>query len=119
LKHINGIHICTDDAEANNGGCTEPHVSHVLSARLSSRPMKWSGKTLTMLAPMLAVRGELEPAESVQEISALQSRAVNAVRKSFAGKHRLGLPDPAAIGRIPVLSIGKNTPLKRAVQIYA
>ena len=37
-----------------NGGCTEPHVSHVLSARLSSRPMGWSKKTLQRLVPLLA-----------------------------------------------------------------
>ena len=26
--HIEGISICTKDPAANNGGCTEPHVSH-------------------------------------------------------------------------------------------
>jgi len=118
-RHIDGIRICIDDVEANNGGCTEPHVSHVLSARLSSRPMKWSKETLINLAPMLAARSELEPLRREQKISALQARAVTAVRKSFTGRHNLGLPDPAAIGRIPALSIGKSTPLKRAVQIYA
>lgn len=28
-KNIAGISICTTDPEANNGGCTEPHVSHI------------------------------------------------------------------------------------------
>jgi len=119
LKHMDGIRICSEDKEANNGGCTEPHVSHVLSARLSSRPMKWSGQTLKMLAPMLASRGDLEPMRCIQEISVLQSRAVVFAKKCFMVKHHLGLPEPAAIGRIPAISIGKNTPLKRAVQIYA
>ena len=38
----------------NNGGCTEPHISHVLAARLSSRPLAWSETTLKHLAPILA-----------------------------------------------------------------
>lgn len=44
-RFVGGISICTKDSGANNGGCTEPHVSHVLSARLSGRPMAWSKKT--------------------------------------------------------------------------
>lgn len=118
-SNIEGIRICAVDFEANNGGCTEPHVSHVLSSRLSSRPMKWSKATLTKLAPMLAARGELEPIREGKEISALQARAVANVRNSIPLKHTLGLPDSAAIGRIPAISIGKVTPLKRAVEIYA
>jgi hypothetical protein len=53
-RFVGGISICTRDKGANNGGCTEPHVSHVLSARLSGRPMAWSRKTLEKLAPVLA-----------------------------------------------------------------
>ncbi|MGN0450769.1 MAG: recombinase family protein [Acutalibacteraceae bacterium] len=40
------ISICKKDERANNGGCTEPHISHVLAARLSSRPLAWSETTL-------------------------------------------------------------------------
>jgi len=51
----NSSSICAMDTGANNGGCTEPHVSHGLSSRLSSRPMAWSKTTLQKLAPVLAV----------------------------------------------------------------
>jgi hypothetical protein len=59
-NHIEGIHICRTDAESNNGGCSEPHVSHILSSRLSDRPRTWSEKTLKNIAPILAKRGKLE-----------------------------------------------------------
>ena len=53
-KYIETIAIRKTDVEANNGGCTEPHISHILASRLSTRPMAWSGETLTHLAPILA-----------------------------------------------------------------
>ena len=53
-KYIEAIAIRKTDVEANNGGCTEPHISHILASRLSTRPMAWSGETLTHLAPILA-----------------------------------------------------------------
>ena len=43
---VKGISIFKKDERANNGGCTEPHISHVLAARLSSRPLAWSETTL-------------------------------------------------------------------------
>ena len=45
-RFVKGIGICKKDERANNGGCTEPHISHVLAARLSSRPLAWSETTL-------------------------------------------------------------------------
>ena len=53
-RFVKGIGICKKDERANNGGCTEPHISHVLAARLSSRPLAWSKTTLKHLAPILA-----------------------------------------------------------------
>ena len=53
-RFVKGIGICKKDERANNGGCTEPHISHVLAARLSSRPLEWSETTLKHLAPILA-----------------------------------------------------------------
>jgi len=54
LDNFEAIAITKQDAASLNGGCTEPHVSHVLSARLSSRPMGWSKETLTKFVPILA-----------------------------------------------------------------
>ena len=53
-RFVKGISICKKDESANNGGCAEPHISHVLAARLSSRPLAWSETTLKHLAPILA-----------------------------------------------------------------
>ena len=53
-RFVKGIGICKKDERANNGGCAEPHISHVLAARLSSRPLAWSETTLKHLAPILA-----------------------------------------------------------------
>ena len=43
--------------EACAGSCTEGHVSHVLSSRLSSRPMGWSRKGLKVMARLRAYCG--------------------------------------------------------------
>ena len=53
-KYIEAIAIRKTDAEANNGGCTEPHISHILASRLSTRPMARSSETVTYLALILA-----------------------------------------------------------------
>ena len=54
LDNFEAIAITKQNEASLNGGCTEPHVSHVLSARLSSRPMGWSKETLRQLVPILA-----------------------------------------------------------------
>lgn len=54
LSNFDAIAISKLDKASLNGGCTEPHVSHVLSARLSSRPMAWSKETLRRFVPILA-----------------------------------------------------------------
>ena len=115
-KHIAGISICAKDPSANNGGCTEPHVSHVLSARLSSRPMAWSERTLTQLAPMLAggnIRKTLPTHPSLPV--PLQSAAASA-RKTFYNR-TLGLPVPDAIGTLPLS--GKITGTQKLLKLFA
>ena len=47
-KYIEAIEIRKTDVEANNGGCTEPHISHISASRPSTRPMVWSGETLSV-----------------------------------------------------------------------
>lgn len=53
LNNYDGIKIRLYDEEANNGGCTEPHVSHILASRLSTRPMAWSKETLVNFVKIL------------------------------------------------------------------
>ncbi|MHB8172106.1 MAG: ISLre2 family transposase [Thermincolia bacterium] len=43
--------------EACAGSCTEGHISHILSSRLSSRPMGWSKKGLKAMAKLRAYCG--------------------------------------------------------------
>lgn len=54
ISNFESMHIRYIDPEAKNGGATEPHVSHILSSRFSSRPKGWSEETLTHFAPMVA-----------------------------------------------------------------
>jgi len=117
-QFIKGISICIKDPKANNGGCTEPHVSHILASRLSARPMTWSKQTLQKLAPVLAAgkvdfvgKIKSKPAESLSK--PLQKTVVNANKAFYKGT--LGLPLPDAIGRLPITGkvTGTQVILKR------
>jgi hypothetical protein len=114
-NHIAGISICATDPEANNGGCTESHVSHVLSARLSSRPMAWSKQTLTQLAPMLADGGDVElrdkpqPTQDRLLIKATKTATATFKKITFA-------PKPDAIGKVVPIHFGKVSPLYKALR---
>ena len=119
-RFIKGISICARDPGANNGGCTEPHVSHVLSVRLSSRPMAWSKKTLEKLAPVLAagrvtsvgeakIESPKSPPKSLRRTAAKASKAYL--------KYTLGLPTPEAIGVLPIT--GRVTGLQVILKGYA
>ena len=105
---VKGISICDKDPSANNGGCTEPHVSHILSARLSTRPMAWSKETLKQLAPILAAKKitlqqpQPEPIVIPKPLRKITTKA----RKEFL-KRATGLPHPDAIGTLPIS--GKTT----------
>ena len=102
-KFIKGISICEKDPQANNGGCTEPHVSHILSARLSSRPMAWSKITLQHLAPVLAASNiAVLPKQPIPKVLPKPLRKITAkARKEFL-KRATGMPHPDAIGTLPI-----------------
>jgi len=112
---VEGISICKRDSRANNGGCTEPHVSHILSARLSSRPMAWSVKTLKQLSPILAGGGIRVNAKKlrVELPESLQNTVTSASNVFCKVKNTLGMPNPDAIGALQPLSSGKVTSLYR------
>lgn len=118
-NHREGIRICAIDPEANNGGCTEPHVSHVLSSRLSDRPRTWSKTTLASLAPILAAKGELEEKRppTPQMLPILKNAAAKA-RRAFKPKHTLGLVEPDAVGTLTAITMGKKSPTFRAVYSF-
>ncbi len=96
--------------EACGGSCTEGHVSHVLSSRLSSRPMGWSRKGLKQMAELRAycssgghVRLEhLQHGEFKHSVSKrLAKKAANAFKKTAMEKR----------GNVTILSKGKVIPM--------
>jgi hypothetical protein len=96
--------------EACGGSCTEGHVSHVLSSRLSSRPMGWSRKGLKQMAELRAyccsggrVRLEhLQNNELKYSVSKkLAKKAANAFNKTAAEKR----------GNVTILNRGKVIPM--------
>lgn len=106
-KHQAAIAIRANDPHARNGGCTEPHVSHVLSERLSSRPKGWSEKTLQFFTPILANGPNVAfPEIPLQEIPKSTQRAARAVKQQ--AKARGGFRSQASL---PVLRLGKRSPL--------
>ena len=117
-KFVSGISVCAKAPGANNGGCSEPHVSHVLSARLSSRPMAWSKRTLKQLAPVLAAgQAAFQIAKSPQSElpEPLKKTAVKA-NKAFR-KYSAGLPHPNAIGTLPIS--GNINGTQKLLKLYA
>lgn len=115
---IHGISICEHDEEANNGGATEPHVSHMLAGRLSSRPMKWSKATLERFAPILVSDGNInfENKQNSKIESELHLKAVRAARTAFRCGKTAGLPLPDSVGTLPVLNAGITTSLYKALR---
>ena len=121
-KFVSGISICAKDSGANNGGCTEPHVSHILSARLSTRPMAWSKQTLIQLAPILATKNVAIQGSQLtrpQLPKPLIKTAAQANKKFFKSVKNwsTGLPHPDAIGTLPI--VGKRTGTQVLLKLYA
>ena len=116
-RFVKGISVCKTDSKANNGGCTEPHVSPVLSARLSSRPMAWSKETLKRLAPVLA-SGQVSFAGK-QELPAPAAPLRKAAASASKVFHRgaAGLLHPDAIGTLPIT--GKITGIQKLFKLLA
>lgn len=110
LDHFDAIHIYSTDPEARKGGATEPHVSHVLSSRLSSRPVGWSAKTLKQFVPILAA-GQCTLTQPAPETAAAPKKAKRPLPAKTV-PNSLGLPDPDLVASMPAKS-GKVTPLYR------
>ena len=77
LNQMAGVSIWKHDPKARNGGVSKPHVSHILPARLSSRPKGWSKEPLKHFAPILANGSEVRMICKQQpELTPLQKKAV-------------------------------------------
>ena len=115
-RFVKGISICKKDERANNGGCTEPHISHVLAARLSSRPLAWSETTLKHLAPILAAGNlTLNRKSTDNEQPVPLRKAAARASKAFLMATE-GLPSPNAIGTLQ--TNGKVTSLQKVLKLY-
>lgn len=120
MNNLEGISIVRSDPEAAKGGATEPHVSHTLSARLSSRPMGWSTTTLSALAPLLAA-GADRVALGTAGQDAQRIVAAPFVRPKRSAKvipFSLGLPHPDMSISFPA-NAGKVTPLFTALRPFS
>ena len=102
-NNMDGIAIYTMDLEALNGGCTEPHVSTVLSARLSARPAAWSPQTLSIMS-QLRTGSPFDMAGTQENISPSLANTVIATRARAAVRAALGAPDPGLSVSMPILS---------------
>ena len=117
LSNFDAIFITKRDEASLNGGCTEPHVSHVLSARLSSRPMGWSKKTLRRLVPILAA-GVATFEESKKESKHYPSTSafLKTTQKSYL-PNTVGLADPDTAVSFPARQ-NMVTPLFNALRPF-
>ena len=112
LDHFEAIHIYNTDPEARKGGATEPHVSHILSSRLSSRPMGWSPKTLKKFVPILAAGQCTFQRQAMVETETKAARLRKKATTAKVIEHSLGLPHPDMVASMPAKS-GKITPMYR------
>ncbi len=105
-NNFDGIQIRKADEEARNGGASEPHVSHILSSRLSSRPKGWSDQTLKAFVPILAKGMAIYGNAHVFNADKAETDAKAKQSNSTKGKKHpysrvLGLPDPSISVSIP------------------
>lgn len=119
LSNFDAIVISKLDKASLNGGCTEPHVSHVLSARLSSRPMAWSKETLRRFVPILAA-GAATLDEPVENHSQKRYPPASAFLKTTVRRflpNTAGLADPDRAVAFPARA-NKVTPLFNALRPF-
>ena len=111
-QNLDAIAVRYQDPEARNGGATEPHVSHVLSRRLSSRPMGWSVRTLEHLVPILAADTfELIPRQPRERLLDCLSQAAEKASATMSRRPRPFLVDPDQCASFEVIKSGRVTQL--------
>jgi len=97
------------------GSCAEGQVSHVLSSRLSSRPMGWSKEGLSFMTRLRVYwvnGGRVKPQHlrKDEELEQYLKKAIKRVKKTFSGIN------PDNIGNIFALKMGKVTPVFRVLR---
>ena len=117
LSNFDAITITKRDEASLNGGCTEPHVSHVLSARLSSRPMGWSKKTLQRLVPILAAGAATFEVPQKQNLRYPPASDFLKTSEKHFLPNTVGLADPDRAVSFPARQ-NKVTPLFNALRPF-
>ena len=113
LKNWEGIEI--KKYERCGGSCAEGQVSHVLSSRLSSRPMGWSKEGLSFMSKLRVYcvnGGRVGPQHlrKDEELEQYIKKAIKRTKNAFLGFN------PDEIGNIFVLKMGKVTPVYRILR---
>lgn len=113
LNNWEGIEI--KRYENCGGSCAEGQVSHVLSSRLSSRPMGWSKEGLSFMSRLRVYwvnGGRVRPQHlrKDEEFEQYLKKAIKRVKKVFIGIN------PDDIGNIFALKMGKVTPVFRVLR---
>lgn len=117
LNNFDAITITRRDKASLNGGCTEPHVSHVLSGRLSSRPMGWSRETLRRFVPILAAgAATFDGVQAEEKTYPRTAEFLKELNKRFL-PNTLGLADPDHSVTFPARQ-NKVTPLFNALRPF-
>ncbi|WP_192811179.1 UPF0236 family transposase-like protein, partial [Caloramator australicus] len=110
-----GIEIYKDDDDVI--GCSaEGHVSHVLSARLSSRPLGWSKEGLKIMAKL---RVFSKNGGNLREISVFKEdeKAFKVSKKKIKEAIRkINKSSREVMNNITILNIGKVTPIYRILK---
>lgn len=97
----------------------EGHVSHYLSARLSSRPMGWSNTGADHMAKLrvfLLNDGDLEAVINEQITERRKDRKINQLDRRISSKHRNSYR--VAQGRIPILQYSTDTGLRKGMSAF-
>ena len=101
--------------EGSRGSNTEGHVSHVLSSRLSSRPMGWSKEGLRAMAELRAYccsggHVETKHMRKAEASYKLSKKILNKVSRSYRNTPK------EVLHNITVLNIGRVDSLSRALR---
>lgn len=117
-QNLDAIAVRYADPETRNGGATEPHISHVLSSRLSSRPMGWSLETLEHLIPILATKSfSLNSCGQTMLPKYLEGAGQKAIEKMTSKKkYSLFAVDPDRSVTSEVISNGHVTQLYQVLK---
>ena len=107
--------IVIHNREDCGSSCTEGHVSHILSTRISSRPMGWSPKGLQKMAELrafIASGGKIEP-KHFRDTKSKGTGLRYRFNQSLMRKMNRSFEKVAneSFGNIPILNRGKKIPM--------